>query len=49
MRIGYEEAELRRQVKTVGGIRDGKRKLWQLPKAAIRKLKLEDRVVPTNA
>lgn len=49
VRIAYEEAELRRQVKAAGGIWDGKRKLWQLPKAAIRKLKLEDRVVPTNA
>ena len=49
VRIAYEEAELRCQVKAAGGIWDRKQKVWRVPRAAIRKLKLERRVVPENA
>jgi hypothetical protein len=46
VRVAYEEAELRNRVKAAGGTWDGKRKLWLLPRAAVRKLKLENRVAP---
>jgi len=49
VRIAYEEAELRSQVKAAGGIWDRKQQVWRVPKAAIRKLKLEHRVVPEKA
>ncbi|MDP2823194.1 MAG: hypothetical protein Q8O52_11055 [Sulfuritalea sp.] len=49
IRIGYEEAELRGQAKAAGGRWDPKLKLWLLPRAAVRKLKLENRVVAENA
>ena len=49
VRIAYEEAELRSQVKAAGGIWDRKQQVWRVPKAAIRKLKLEHRVVPQKA
>ncbi len=49
LRVAYEEAELRSQVKAAGGTWDGKRKLWLLPRAAVRKLKLEHRIVPEKA
>jgi hypothetical protein len=49
VRVAYEEVELRSQVKAAGGDWDGKRKLWLLPRAAVRKLKLENRIVPEKA
>ena len=49
VRVAYEEAELRSRVKAAGGTWDGKRKLWLLPRAAVRKLKLENRIVPEKA
>lgn len=49
VRVAFEETELRSQVKAAGGIWDGKRKLWSLPRAAIRKLKLEHRIVSEKA
>ncbi|MCK9382013.1 MAG: hypothetical protein M0P95_13250 [Sulfuritalea sp.] len=49
VRVAYEEVDLRSQVKAAGGTWDGKRKLWLLPRAAVRKLKLADRVVPEKA
>lgn len=48
VRIGYAEAELRARVKDAGGQWDTRRKLWRLPRAAVRKLKLAGRVVPEN-
>lgn len=49
VRVAFEESELRSQVKAAGGIWDGKRKLWVLPRAAIRKLKLSHRIVSEKA
>jgi hypothetical protein len=49
VRIAYGETELRHQVKAAGGIWDAERKLWRLPKTAIRKLKLEKRIVSEDA
>ena len=49
VRVAYQEVEMRNQVKDAGGIRDGKRKLWLLPGAAVRKLKLAHRVIPEKA
>lgn len=49
VRIAYEETDLRRQVKTVGGQWDAETKLWRLPKSVMRKLKLEARVVAEDA
>lgn len=48
VRIGYQETSLRQQVKAAGGVWDVRRKLWSLPRTAIRRLGLEDRVVPKN-
>lgn len=45
VRIGYDEIALRHQVKEAGGTWDAQRKLWRLPKPAIRALGLKDRVV----
>lgn len=49
VRIAFEETELRGAVKAAGGIWDARRKLWILPAAAIRTLKLKDRIVPEKA
>jgi hypothetical protein len=49
VRIAYGETALRHQVKAAAGIWDAERKPWRLPKTAIRKLKLENRVVPGDA
>lgn len=49
VRIDYGETELRHQAKAAGGTWDAKHKLWRLKKSAIRKLKLEHRVVAENA
>lgn len=48
VRIAYGETELRNRVKAAGGTWDAERKLWHLPKAAIRKLQLQHRVVPLD-
>jgi len=48
VRIGYQEIALRQQVKEAGGVWDARQKLWNLPKTAIRRLNLKDRVVPKN-
>jgi hypothetical protein len=45
----YDETELRRLVKSAGGQLDAEHKLWRLPKSAVRKLKLEQRVVTEKA
>lgn len=49
VRIAYDEKELRSQARAAGGWWDGQRKLWLLPRAAVRKLKLENRVVAESA
>lgn len=46
VRIAWGEKELARRVKDAGGRWDAGRKLWQLPAAGDRELRLEDRVVP---
>lgn len=48
VRIDYQETILRQQAKAAGGIWDARRKLWSLPKAAIRRLGLRDRIVSEN-
>ena len=48
VRIGYQETLLRQQVKAAGGAWDAQRKLWSLPRTAIRSLDLEERVVAEN-
>ena len=49
VRVAYEEADLRRKVREAGGQWDARRKLWRLPRPAIRTLKLASRVVKENA
>ncbi len=49
VKIDYDETELRARVKEAGGQWDARRKLWRLPKAVVRRLKLAARVVPENA
>jgi hypothetical protein len=49
VRIGYGETALRSQARAAGGWWDRQRKPWLLPRAAVRKLKLDDRVVAENA
>ena len=46
VRIGFQETALRQQAKAAGGVWDARRKLWSLPRAAVRRLGLTDRVVP---
>ena len=46
VRIGYQETALRQQVMAAGGKWDANRKLWTLPRSAVRRLGLKDRVVP---
>lgn len=48
VRIAYGETELRHRVKAAGGTWDAERKLWHLPKTAIRKLQLLHRMVPLD-
>lgn len=45
VRIAYEETSLRRQARELGGRWLADRKLWRLPRAAIRSLGLEERIV----
>ena len=49
VRIGYQETALRQQVMAAGGTWDAQKKLWNLPRSAIRRLGLQDRSVPKNA
>lgn len=49
VRIGYDEMALRSQARAAGGWWDRQRKLWLLPRAAVRKLKLDNRVVAEKA
>lgn len=49
VRVAYEEAALRRKVREAGGQWDARRKLWRLPRPAVRTLKLANRVVKENA
>jgi len=45
IRVAYGETELRQQVKEAGGEWHPEHKLWRLPLKAVRKMKLEMRVV----
>lgn len=49
VRIEFEETGLRAQVKEAGGTWDPKLKLWHVPRAAVRKLKLTKRVIKKPA
>jgi hypothetical protein len=49
VRIAYGETELRQRAKAAGCNGDAENKLWRLPKSAIRKLNLIERIVPENA
>lgn len=46
--IGYQETAQRQQVKAAGGACDAPRRLWSLPRSAVLRLGLQDRVVPKN-
>ncbi|MBI5920808.1 MAG: hypothetical protein HY847_04060 [Betaproteobacteria bacterium] len=48
VRIDYRESTLRQQVKAAGGVWDARKKLWHLPRTAVRHLGLKDRVVADN-
>lgn len=48
IRIGYGETLLRKQAKAAGGKWIAARKLWQVPKTLVRRLKLAKRVVPQD-
>ena len=48
VRIGYQETALRQQVMAADGTWDAQKKLWNLPKSAVRRLGLKDRIVPKN-
>lgn len=45
VRIAYEEIDLRRKARELGGQWIANRKLWRLSRTAIGTLKLEDRIV----
>ena len=45
LRIGFEESELRTQIKAAGGLWDTKERLWFVPEEEVRRLGLVQRVV----
>jgi len=45
IRIRYGEIELARRVKSVGGVWNKQKKLWELPYFKVRTLGLENRIV----
>lgn len=45
IRIGYDELELRRKVKTVGARWDIEKKVWKMPYKNVQILGLEERIV----
>lgn len=45
IQVGFEEKELREQVKQIGGIWRPRHKLWELTYAQIEALGLQDRIV----
>jgi hypothetical protein len=44
IRIGFEEAELRKQIKAAGGMWDSSERLWFVPEEQVRRLGLVQRV-----
>lgn len=44
IRIEYQEAELRRQIKAAGGMWDPSERLWFVPEEEVRRLGLVQRV-----
>jgi hypothetical protein len=44
VRIGFDETELRQKVKAAGGRWEPRYKLWRVPAAAVRTLRLKNRV-----
>lgn len=44
IRIGYQESELRKQIKAAGGMWDPAKQLWFVPEEEIRRLGLVQRV-----
>lgn len=49
VRVGWNETELRRAIKAEGGVWLQDRKLWRVPRTAVRALKIQSRVVPESA
>lgn len=45
VRVGYQETQLRRSIKAMGGIWNPEKKIWHVPHTLIRRLGLSDRVV----
>jgi len=45
LRVGYEESNLRRQIKTAGGRWVHEKKLWQMRYRDVQKMGLKDRIV----
>ena len=49
VRVGWKKTELRRAIKEMGGVWLHDRKLWQVPRNAVKKLRIQDRVVQKSA
>jgi hypothetical protein len=49
VRVNWNETELRHAIKAQGGVWLQDRKLWRVPREAIRKLKIHDRVLQEGA
>jgi hypothetical protein len=49
VRVNWNETELRRAIKAHGGIWLQERKLWRVPREAVSKLKIKDRVLQESA
>lgn len=49
VRVSWNETELRRAIKAHGGIWLQERKLWRVPREAVSKLKIKDRVLQESA
>lgn len=49
VRVDWKETDLRRAIKELGGIWLQDRKLWQVPRDAVKQLRIRNRVVPESA
>ncbi|MCW5596166.1 MAG: hypothetical protein KIT42_09885 [Rhodocyclaceae bacterium] len=49
VRVGWKETELRRAIKEVGGVWLHDKKLWQVPRDAVKQLRIGKRVVREGA
>ena len=45
VRIRYNEKDLQRQIRSIGGLWDPRRKLWYAPAEDVKRLGLNDRIV----